>query len=78
MFFGICPHTSRTPKIWHKCMITYRDFMVLVDPCNLTSLRLVNVFAEDAEVNAEVVNIKPYQPRENHCRGSSETKCIFI
>ena len=52
MFFGICPHTSRTPKFWHTYVITYGDFMVIVDPCNLTSLHFVNVFAEDAELNA--------------------------
>ena len=39
---------------------------------NLTSLRLVDVFAEDAEVNAEALNIKSYQPQR-----SAEAKCIF-
>ena len=38
---------------------------------NLTSLFLVEVFAE-------TLNIKSYQPRQKHCRGSAQTKCIFI
>ena len=78
MFFGICPHTSRTPKFWHTYVITYGDFMVIVDPCNLTSLHFVDVFAEDAELNAEALNIKSYQPWQKHCRGSAVAKCIFI
>ena len=31
MLFGICIHTSRTPKFWHKYVITYGDFMVIVE-----------------------------------------------
>ena len=45
---------------------------------NLTSLPLVNVFAEVPEVNTEALNIKSYQPRQKHCRGSAEAECIFI
>ena len=32
MLFGICPRTSRTPKLWHMFMITYNDFVVIVEP----------------------------------------------
>ena len=45
---------------------------------NLTSLLLIDVFAEVAQVNAEALNIKFYQLRQKHCRGSAEAKCIFI
>ena len=45
---------------------------------NLTSLLLIDVFAEVAEVNAEALNIKFYQPWQKHCGGSAEAKCIFI
>ena len=45
---------------------------------NLTSLPLVNVFAEVAKVNTEALNIKSYQPRRKHCRRSAEAKYIFI
>ena len=38
--------------------------------CNLTSLLLVVVFAEVGKVSVEVLNIKSYQPRQKHCRGS--------
>ena len=44
----------------------------------LTSLLLVDVFAEVAQVNAEALNIKPYQPGQNNYRESAEAKCIFI
>ena len=33
---------------------------------------------EDAEVNAETLNIKFYQPRQKHRRGSAKAKCVFI
>ena len=66
MFFGICPHTSRTPKFWHTYVIAHGDFMVIANPCNLTSVRLDNVFAEDTKVNAEALNIKLYQPWQKH------------
>ena len=66
MFFGICPHTSRTPKFWHTYVIADGDFMVIVNPCSLTSVRLDNVFAEDTKVNAEALNIKLYQPWQKH------------
>ena len=45
---------------------------------NLTSLLLVDAFAEAVQVNAEALNIKSYQPLQKHCRGSAEAKCIFI
>ena len=44
---------------------------------NLTSLLLIDVFAEVAQVNAEALNIKSYQPRQKHCRGNAEEKCVF-
>ena len=44
---------------------------------NLTSYILTDVFAEVAEVNAEVLDIKSYQPWQKHCQGSGEAKCIF-
>ena len=39
---------------------------------------LIDVFAKVAELNAEALNIKSYQPRQKHCWGSAEAKCIFI
>ena len=45
---------------------------------NFTSLLLVEIFAEVAEVNTEALNIKSCQPRQKHCRGKAEAKCIFI
>ena len=33
MLFGICPHMSCMPIFWHKYVITYSDFMVIVEPC---------------------------------------------
>ena len=44
----------------------------------LTSLFLIDVFAEVAKVNTKALNIKSYQPQQKHCRGSAEAKCIFI
>ena len=32
MPFGICPHMSHRPKFWHTYMITYNNFMVIVEP----------------------------------------------
>lgn len=32
MIFGISPHTSCIPKIWHMYVITYGNFMVIVKP----------------------------------------------
>ena len=39
---------------------------------NLTSLLLVNVFSEVAEVNAEALNIKSYQLWQKHYRRNAE------
>ena len=41
---------------------------------NFTSLLLVEVFAEVAEVNTEALNIKSHQPQQKHCRGKAEAK----
>ena len=35
MLFVICLHTSHTSKFWHKYMITYSNFMVIVEPWEL-------------------------------------------
>ena len=45
---------------------------------NFTSLLLVKVFAEVAEVNTEALNIKSCQSGQKHCRGKAKAKCIFI
>ena len=45
---------------------------------NLTSLFLIDVFAEVAEVNTKALNIKSSQPWQKNCRGSAQAKCIFI
>ena len=45
---------------------------------NLTSLLLVDVFAVVAQVNAEALNIKPYQPWQKRCQGSAEAKCFVM
>ena len=31
-FFGICPCTSHMPKFWYTYMITYSNFMIIVEP----------------------------------------------
>ena len=36
MLFDVCPHTSRTPKFWHTCVITYGDFMGIVETCRVS------------------------------------------
>ena len=33
MLFGISALTSCAPKFWHMYMITYSNFMVIVEPC---------------------------------------------
>ena len=38
MLFGICPRTSRTAKFWQTYVVTYKNFMVIVEPC-LTALK---------------------------------------
>ena len=45
---------------------------------SLTSLLLFEVFAQVAEVNTEAPNTKSYLPRQKHCQGKAEAKCIFI
>ena len=35
MLFGICPSTSRTPKFRNTYVITYGDFMVIVEAYSL-------------------------------------------
>ena len=32
MLFGICPRTLLTPKFWHMYVMTYGNFMVIVEP----------------------------------------------
>ena len=44
---------------------------------NFTSLLLVEVCGEVAEVNTKALNIKSCQPRQKHCRGKAKAKCIF-
>ena len=55
----------------------YPLLQVYFIPNKLTSLLPVDVFAEVDQVNAEALNIKSYQPRQKHCRGSAEAKRIF-
>ena len=45
---------------------------------NLTSLLLVEAFAEVAKVNVETLNIKSCQPQQKHCWGKAKAKWIFI
>ena len=45
---------------------------------NLTTLVLVEVFAEFARVNVEALNIKSCQPQQKHYQEKVEIKCIFI
>ena len=45
---------------------------------NLTSLLLIDVYAEVTQVNIKALNIKSYQPWQKHCQASAEAKCIFI
>ena len=51
---------------------------ILSKGSNLTSLLLIDVFSEVAQVNADALNVKSYQSRQKHWRGSAEAKCIFI
>ena len=51
---------------------------VYFNPSKLTRLLLVDVFAEVAQVNAEALNIKPYQPRQKIYRENAEVNSIFI
>ena len=64
------------------CIELYTILLILSEiwskGSSLTSLLLIAVFAEVAQVNAEALNIKSYQPQQKHCRGSAEAKCIFI
>ena len=32
-FLELAHITSRTPKFWHTCMITYSDLMIIAKPC---------------------------------------------
>ena len=34
MLFGICPHASHGSKFWHMYVITYSNFMAIVEPCH--------------------------------------------
>ena len=45
----------------------YPLLQVYFNPNKLTSLLLVDVFAEVEQVNAKALNIKSYQPRQKHC-----------
>ena len=69
-------YTSDLVKFWVEL---YTILLILGEiwskGSNLTSLRLVDIFTE---INAEALNIKSYQPRQKHGRGSAEAKCIFI
>ena len=42
MPLGIRTLTSQTPKFWHRCMIMYRNFMVIVELCTLS--QVANLF----------------------------------
>ena len=45
VFFGISSNTSHTSKFWHIYMITYDNFMVIVEPCELgVSWKLLSTF----------------------------------
>ena len=34
MLFGICLHTSCTPKFWHSYVVIHSNFMIIVEPCH--------------------------------------------
>ena len=72
-------YTSDLVKFWTEL---YTILLILSEiwskGSNVTSLLLVNIFAEVFQVNAEALNMKSYQPQQKHCRGSAEAKFIFI
>ena len=35
MLFVICSYTSHTPKFWQMHVITYSDFMIIVESCKI-------------------------------------------
>ena len=39
MLLGTCAPMSRMPKFWHMYVITYSDFMVIVESCSNTTFR---------------------------------------
>ena len=72
-------YTSDLVKFWIEL---YTILLILGEiwskGSNLTSLLLVDVFAEVAQVNAEALNIKSHQPWQKHFPWSAGAKCIFI
>ena len=75
-------YTSDLLKVWIELYTLYLLFLVKYGVKGATLqvyfLSMFSVFAEVAQVNAEALNIKSYQPRQKHCRGSAEAKFIFI
>ena len=63
-------------------IIVHIILLILCEICSkgiiLTSLLLIEVFAEVAKVNAEADDINSCQPWEKNCQGKAEAKCIFI
>ena len=42
MLLDICPSTLRTPKFFHTYVITYGDFMAILEPCPIkASMKVV-------------------------------------
>ena len=69
-------YTSDLLKVWIELYTLYLLFLVKYGVKGATLqvyfLSMFSVFAEVAQVNAEALNIKSYQPRQKHCRGSAE------
>ena len=63
-------YTSDLVKFWNEL---YTILLILSEiwgkVSKLTSVLLVNVYAEASQVNAEALNKKSYQPRHFICRG---------
>ena len=60
MFFGICPSTSRTLKFLHTYVITYGDFMVIVNPCINNKSRKKKI---ELEKSPNVLNFKTLEEK---------------
>ena len=41
MLFGICTYTSRMPKFWHMYLITYGDFVIIVEPIYILQAMII-------------------------------------
>ena len=59
MLFGICPRTSSTPKLWYMYVITYSDYMVIVNLANIEIYYLLWIVGRGCAVCAvRITNLR--------------------